>query len=237
MFVKVIANLNLNLKYIERILNLGTFHKQIVTYRNYPEFRLKNEGSNDPKDKKFGIMRGLKTAKREEEKQEQKEEISTLNFLFKFNCELTKGHTVTSVDWNSINPDLLAASYGECELSPDSPGYLMFWTLKNPNYPERIIKTPSRVMSCKFSKTMPNLIATGWYNGVVAIYDIRVSGDRPIADSRTHPKKHLDIVWEVQWTPRGSGNDKAENIISISSDGRVVEWFMKKGLECQGIIS
>jgi len=92
---------------------------------------------------------------------------------------------------------LLAASYGETALSPDSTGYLMFWTLKNPNYPEKVIKTPSRVMSCKFSKSNPNLIATGWYNGVVAIYDIRLNGNKPIADTTTHEKKHLDIVWEV----------------------------------------
>ena len=49
------------------------------------------------------------------------------------------------MDWNPVNPDLLAASYGEYELSPDREGYLMFWTLKNPNFPERIIKTPSSI--------------------------------------------------------------------------------------------
>lgn len=113
----------------------------------------------------------------------------------------------------------------------------MFWTLKNPKYPEKVIKTPSRVMSCKFSNSNPNLIATGWYNGVVAIYDIRLNGNKPIADTSTHEKKHLDIVWEVQWVPRGSSGqtDKGENLVSISSDGRVVEWQMKKGLDGQGM--
>lgn len=91
-------------------------------------------------------------------------------------------------------------------------------------------------MSCKFSQSSPNLIAAGCYNGVVAIYDIRIGGDKPVADSKLLPGKHLDVVWEVQWVPRGNSgaSDKGETLVSISSDGRVVEWSMKKGLEFQG---
>jgi len=59
---------------------------------------------------------------------------------------------VSSADWNPINKDLLAVTYGEFELNVNKEGYLMFWTLKNPNYPERIIKYPSRITSCKFSE-------------------------------------------------------------------------------------
>jgi len=94
-------------------------------------------------------------------------------------------------------------------------------------------------MTCQFSKSSPNLIATGCYNGVVAIYDIRVPGDKPVADSKLLPGKHLDAVWETQWVPKSSsgGNDIGETLVSISSDGRVVEWSMKKGLEYQGHFS
>ena len=56
----------------------------------------------------------------------------------------------------------------------------MFWTLKNPTYPERIIKHPSRITCCKFSETNPNLIAAGTYDGVVAIYDIRRKDGTPV---------------------------------------------------------
>ena len=70
---------------------------------------------------------------------------------------------------------MLAVSYGEYELNANlkKEGYLMFWTLKNPTYPERIIKYPSSITTCKFSESNPNLIAAGTYDGVVAIYDIR----------------------------------------------------------------
>jgi dynein intermediate chain 4, axonemal len=40
--------------------------------------------------------------------------------------------------------------------------------------------------------------------------------------------KHTDIVWEIQWMQR---ENKSESLISISGDGRIIEWSMKKGLE------
>lgn len=50
----------------------------------------------------------------------------------------------------------------------------------------------------------------------------------PIADSRDDGGKHTDIVWEVQWVERGT---QGEVLVSISGDGRVLQWSMKKGLE------
>lgn len=46
--------------------------------------------------------------------------------------------------------------------------------------------------------------------------------------------KHGDAVWEVNWVNRGGKGDKGEALVSISSDGRIVEWSMKKGLEFTG---
>ena len=48
-------------------------------------------------------------------------------------------------------------------------------------------------------------------------------------------EKHGDAVWEVNWVNRGGKGDKGEALVSISSDGRIVEWSMKKGLEFTGI--
>jgi WD40 repeat protein len=76
------------------------------------------------------------------------------------------------------------------------------------------------------------LIAAGTYDGVVAIYDIRRKEDTPVTENKEMSGKHNDAVWEVQWVGRGNkGGDKAEALVSISSDSRVVEWSMKKGLE------
>jgi dynein intermediate chain 4, axonemal len=152
----------------------------------------------------------------------------------KYQCEKLKGRTVSCLDFNSINTDLLVATYGEHDLAMDNrEGYLAFWTLKNPDYPERLIKTQSRAMSCSFSKKDPNLVGVGCYDGVVAIYDIRQSGDRPVADSKELDSKHLDVVWQVNWVGKSSSNDKGEGLVSISSDGKIMEWSIKKGLEAQ----
>lgn len=48
--------------------------------------------------------------------------------------------------------------------------------------------------------------------------------------------KHGDAVWEVNWVNRGGKGDKGEALVSISSDGRIVEWSMKKGLEFTGTL-
>ena len=75
-----------------------------------------------------------------EEQAEDHGQKSPLEFLFKYSCDLTTNRTVSSSHWNPINKDLLAISYGEYDLQANNDGYLMFWTLKNPRYPERIIK-------------------------------------------------------------------------------------------------
>lgn len=57
----------------------------------------------------------------------------------------------------------------------------MFWTLKNPAFPEKIFYTDSRITALKFSLENPNLIACGTHDGVILIYDIRKKDNLPIA--------------------------------------------------------
>ena len=45
--------------------------------------------------------------------------------------------------------------------------------------------------------------------------------------------KHLDAIWEVNWVGKGNTADKGEGLVSISSDGKILEWSIKKGLEAQ----
>lgn len=73
----------------------------------------------------------------------------------------------------------------------------MFWTLKNPTYPERIITYPSKINCCKFSNSQPNLIAAGTIDGIVAVWDIRRKSDKPVTENKELPGKHSDSVWEV----------------------------------------
>ena len=108
-------------------------------------------------------------------------------------------------------------------------GLLCFWTLKNPKFPERIIYTDHSVTCCQFSKKQPHLVACGDSHGNISIFNVRdTENNLPFASSKDIPNKHTDIIWEIQWVQR---ENKAEALISISGDGRIVEWSMKKGLE------
>lgn len=174
---KILSNEDLAdaLKFVDRILNTQNFYKEYILYRNYPEIKPKKFTEDETnKIKARKIM--------QEKKQESTK--SALQLLFKFSCKNTEGYAVTSADWNPVNKDLLAVSYGDLDIDSTREGYLMFWTLKNPSYPEKIITCPTRITTCKFSNDNPNLIACGTYDGVVAIYDIRKKDSKPVAENR-----------------------------------------------------
>ena len=94
-------------------------------YRNYPEVKFKKFTEDEPKNR----------AKKMAQEKKQESNKSALQLLFKFSCKKTEGYAVTSADWNPVNKDLLAVSYGDFDIDSTREGYLMFWTLKNPSFP------------------------------------------------------------------------------------------------------
>jgi hypothetical protein len=59
-------------------------------------------------------------------------------------------------------------------------------------------------------------------------------------ENSDHPAKHRDPIWELKWVGReqviGVGDDsgRSEALVSVSTDGRVCQWVMKKGFEQAG---
>ena len=152
-----------------------------------------------------------------------------LKHLWGFRCEESAGRNVSGVEWNPANPDLLAVSYGEFDFSAQRDGLILFWTLKNPGNPDKIIPTPCGVTAIAFSAQHPNLLAAGMYDGTVCIYDIRKDCAKPAVESGHTSGKHTDPVWQLKWVDQGA--ERGEHLVSISTDGRVTQWNMKKGLE------
>ncbi|XP_033115107.1 WD repeat-containing protein 78-like [Anneissia japonica] len=105
-------------------------------------------------------------------------------------------------------------------------------------YPERVFHCEAGVTSMDFSVNNPNLLAVGLYDGTVAIYNVRSMKDEPALDSYESNAKHSAPVWELKWIEkdRGSGEDKGEMLISISTDGRVSQWQIRKGFECADLM-
>ncbi len=162
--------------------------------------------------------------------------------LFSFyNSHLVDGRAVTSMAWNAVNNDLLAVAYGKYDAFLDTTklgdyidekrngGLVLFWSLRNPDYPEKILRTPFPVTSLEFSKLNPMILAVGLLNGDINIYDIRRENDYeiPVESSAGMSIGHSDPVWEVKWTTKGV--ERFETLVSISTDGKVLEWNMKKG--------
>ncbi|KAJ1500078.1 WD repeat-containing protein 78 [Coelomomyces lativittatus] len=166
-------------------------------------------------------------------------QIPSLHYLWSFRCDIVRERAVAALSWNKQNQDILAVGYGASRVTDAhlSPGLICCWSLKNPEHPGRIYPCESPVTSLDFSNSSPNLLCVGFADGRIAIYDVR-SEDNIFVDSASLVSKHHDPVWQIKWIEReqslGDERNQAEAIVSISTDGRVCQWLLRKGLESQG---
>ena len=208
-----------SLDLMERAVQQNLYHRSHLKYRDYPE------GNSA-----LIVPEGHEASTEADEGKDK--DKASMSKLFTFTCSLSEGRTATSMSWNKANKDMLAVGYGSFHLSTSeaSGGFVMFWSIRNPAHPEKIIKTPSGVTSIDFSTAHPNMIAVGMYNGTVAVYDVRkeVDCDIPVLESGSMAQKHMDPVWECKWVDKGP--ERGESLVTIATDGRILEWNMKKGL-------
>lgn len=149
--------------------------------------------------------------------------------LWSFACPMVEDINVSCLCFNKQNQDLLAAGYGSLEFGNTNTGMILFWSLKNPKYPQKIIHTKHSVTSLDFCQEHPHLLAAGMYDGSVAIYDIRDNTDKPALESAHATGKHSEPVWGVKWVAKES-TKQSQQLMSVSTDGSVQQWSMKKGL-------
>jgi hypothetical protein len=167
--------------------------------------------------------------------------IPSMQYLWSFRCELTRGRVVTHMAWNKSKEDIISIAYGDSKTNlAATQGLILCWSLKNPEWPERIYKAHSPVTAIDFSHSNPNQLAVGFKDGRIAIYDVRKKSNAPVLDNSGMPGKHHESVWELKWVERervhGDEQSKGENLVSISTDGRVTQWIIRKGLEFTGKI-
>ncbi|CAK8676221.1 dynein axonemal intermediate chain 4-like [Clavelina lepadiformis] len=165
----------------------------------------------------------------------------TLDRLWSYGCSITKGRNVSNMAWNKVNQDILAVAYGYFgfnEQSKAKGGLTCCWNFKNPEYPERVFHCKTSVTALDFSTTNPNLLAVGQYDGTVCIYNVRNATDAAVVDSFDCSGKHSGPVWQLCWVERekGVGDDRGEILVSISADGRIVQWSIRKGFECSDLM-
>ncbi|KAJ1638295.1 WD40-repeat-containing domain protein, partial [Pavlovales sp. CCMP2436] len=110
-------------------------------------------------------------------------------------------------------------------------GLVALWALQTPHHPLRMWKMPAGATALAFSRLQPHLLAIGLYSGMVGVYDVRSATGKAVAESHPITGKHNEPVWQVRWVEKLGGAGGDENLISVSTDGRVTQWALKKGLE------
>uniref|UniRef100_A0A6D2WTH2 Dynein cytoplasmic 1 intermediate chain 2 n=1 Tax=Takifugu rubripes TaxID=31033 RepID=A0A6D2WTH2_TAKRU len=159
---------------------------------------------------------------------EEKDEIQAGAKLF-LNRQFTDEHwskhrVVTCLDWSPQYPELLVASYNNNEDAPHEPdGVALVWNMKyKKTTPEYVFHCQSAVMSAAFAKFHPNVVVGGTYSGQIVLWDNRSNKRTPVqrtplsAAAHTHPVYCVNVV----------GTQNANNLISISTDGRMCSWSL-----------
>ncbi|KAG7229755.1 hypothetical protein INR49_012551 [Caranx melampygus] len=162
----------------------------------------------------------------EDPSDEFRDQKGTLLPLWKFQYDKAKGLSVTALSWNKKYPDLYAVGMGSYDFSKQGHGMLIFYTFKNPSFPEYIYATNSGVLCLDIHDKHSSLVAVGFYDGCVAVYNLKQKGLKPVYKSTAKTGKHTDPVWQVRW--QHDDMDNNHNFYSVSSDGRVVSWTLIK---------
>ncbi|CAK8676508.1 dynein intermediate chain 2, ciliary-like [Clavelina lepadiformis] len=162
----------------------------------------------------------------EDASDEFRDQEGTLLPLWKFSYDKAKRLAVTSLCWNPKHVDLFSTGHGSYDFTKQGRGMLLFYSLKNPSYPEFIYSTDSGVMCIDIHPTYPYLICVGFYDGSVGVFNVKDKRAGPVYKSTAKSGKHTDPVWQVKWQKDDLDNNL--NFFSVSSDGRVVSWTLVK---------
>ncbi|NXI59875.1 WDR78 protein, partial [Chloroceryle aenea] len=248
-----------HLFFMERILMENIFQPKLAVYRQLPVLREPVVPSSTG-----ATAAALEEAEQEEddkekeEQEEQKEafieppvlsdtnkateEISPprLEELWSYTCDLTNGHSVSSMAWSRVNPDLLAVGYGAFHFKDQKKGLACCWSLKNPRWPERVVWCEHGVTALDFSMASPNLLAVGMYDGSVAICNVRSRDHAACLESGDSSDNLTGPVWQLRWVEQdgdATGDGSRERLLCVSADGRVTEWLVQKRLHCTDLMT
>lgn len=83
------------------------------------------------------------------------------------------------------------------DFNKQGQGMLVFYSLKNPSFPEYIYRTPSGVLCLDINEQFSYLVAVGFYDGCVAVYNLKKEGTEPVYKSSVRTGKHTGPVWQV----------------------------------------
>lgn len=80
-------------------------------------------------------------------------------------------------------------------------GMLLLYSLKNPSFPEYMFSSDSGIMCLDIHVDHPYLVVVGYYDGNVAIYNLKKPHSQPCFRNTSKSGKHTDPVWQVSLGP------------------------------------
>ena len=195
---------------MEKTVAQNNFHAKHMAYRNYPS-----------------------EAELAQTRRTDEPRLEDL-FVFEFPEFMEDGSSaqVTSLEWSEENKDLLVAGYvvpaktGQ-DAAMANEGLVLFWSLKNPLYPERVIRQRPGITALAFSRLQSYMLAVGGKDGTLTLYDLRKE-DALIASVSM---VHSETIESLAWIDRGAEKIPREALVSVGADGAVFLWTLKKALE------
>jgi WD40 repeat protein len=164
--------------------------------------------------------------------------------LLKFQAAFTFMRPVSALSFNPQSHNFFAASYGcvpaafAAQHPPNAPvGIICIWNVLNPGQPERIIETAAAPTSIRFSEGVPYLLAAGFSDGSVGLFDIRSRRCDCLAMSTVQTGSHEGTVGEVVFQQRTDTRVRSEAVVSVAAGGRVTQWTIANGLEHKDLVT
>ncbi|KAL0267894.1 UNVERIFIED_CONTAM: hypothetical protein PYX00_010037 [Menopon gallinae] len=143
--------------------------------------------------------------------------------------------SVTAIDWNPFNMDLLAIGYGNLKKKYVCCGKIRIWSPKNPVHPEREYTLDQCVTAISFSNTRPNIVAVGCINGDVFVGDISKECGNLRILGRDKIRSRHGPIWKIQWFINNNLLQLKEELMAIGEGGVLIRFPFPDEDEAEGI--
>ncbi|KAM7536876.1 hypothetical protein Aperf_G00000087878 [Anoplocephala perfoliata] len=218
------------------VLDLTEDEKQAImdteAFRNFfsRAARIVQRSLDEPDD----IFFDYSGAEREDDAQGKRQEVKYIGEFFdKFHTPTGIQSSVVALDWSSIHPELLLAAYqsrdGVMGLG-DTNGYIegsycCLWNLKyRQTAPEYTFTYQVDITAATLTEFSPSLVIGGTKGGQIVLWDTRVNRRTPV--QKTHlagsGAAHVEAICGLGVT----GSRSANNLVSVSSEGRMCAWSL-----------
>ncbi|XP_064630583.1 cytoplasmic dynein 2 intermediate chain 2-like [Lineus longissimus] len=145
------------------------------------------------------------------------------------NEAVTEELQVTGLSWNSTG-SVIAAATGRFDHVDwcTHKSQLSTWNIErrniNTNKPDTTVDTSSCLMCIAFHPKEPAVIVGGTFNGEVLVWNFSRDDDMLVASSGIGDDSHREPVSKVQWVTDPDSKGNKYNIMSVSSDGKMLIW-------------